>query len=88
MPADGWRRVSDYCDEHLSGCCVSAARVRGGWRFCAWAPRQDVPKLTPVRYAKGATVPTYRPLLGCFDTADEARAACLDHLSPRLPEVS
>jgi len=88
MPADGWRRISPYCEEHASGCRVTAARLGARWRFSAWGAPQNLPKLPPVRYARGEAVPVRRPLLGCFDTAEAARAACLAHLSPRLPEAS
>lgn len=80
-----WRRVNQYAEASDQGHHVSASKGPDGWRFSAWSP-PDKPELdywkwlaqapTKERYRQGEEVPQRVRLLGIFETAEEARAAC------------
>lgn len=61
-----WKRIDAYFQRAASGHQVSAARVGAAWRFSAWAPARN----------GRADAPSHR-LLGVFDSAADARAACV-----------
>ena len=79
-----WSRISDYAERSDQGCQVSASRGADGWRYSAWSA-PDEPDLgywdwhaahCREHYRRGETMPQRSRLLGMFETAAAARAAC------------
>jgi hypothetical protein len=67
-----WKRIDAYVQRADSGHQVSASKAADGWRFSAWAPLEN---------GRG-DAPAHR-LLGVFECAEDARAACVLDLDTR-----
>lgn len=80
-----WLEPQNGIQDSASGYRVTAVRIKGGWRFTAWAP-QESPELNywqwhgkavgGVCYPRGTHIPQRVLLLGAFDHAKDARECC------------
>lgn len=87
-----WKRVTRYAERSDTGYQVSASKGADGWRYSAWAPalcpgwsyRAWADGRSPhwsgeaprEHYALGESIPHRVALIGIYDSAQAARAAC------------
>jgi len=88
-----WARVNSYFQRSDLGYAVSASRAVDGWRYSAWGAPAE-PDLSywdwyaahaQEHYPRGVAVIRRSMLLGVFETAAEARAACEQSTTLQLP---
>lgn len=79
-----WTRINPYAERSDKGQTISASNGADGWRYSAWgAPDQPglshwewLEQVAREHYPRGSQIPQRCRLLGIFETAAEARAAC------------
>lgn len=77
-----WRAAVGIRQESDEGYSVTAIRHGDRWGFTAWGPDKApdwAGDAFKVRYALGEQIPQRFELLGCADTAEQARALCDAH---------
>jgi len=82
-----WARVDCWHAQSADGYTVAFSRTpQGDCQYLAFAPAREVE--AKAHYAIGERVPQRHELIGCYATAEEARAACDEHDRKQQREVA
>ena len=75
-----WKKITEYCLESDTGCSIAKFFIGSRPGYLAYVPNPDYhTEQRKARYAIGEAIPQPRTLLGCYDSASEAQAACRAH---------